>query len=378
MGAGQAPRKVKVAFFLPTLVVGGAEKSVLRLLRGFLDYCPEWQVELVVGHLVGEFVSHLPKDLKVVALNRPRLRHSLGALAKYLKQEKPDVMVSNLTPGNMLVLGANFLAGRPSKVVLVEHAKPSHELRSRGLVDRIVLQLMRIGYPLADRVVAVSKCVEDDIRDVIGQNRGAIHVAYNPVVEALPALEPTQGVRHNPYILAVGRLEAVKDFESLIRAYAGVHHLISERLVILGDGSLRAELESLAESLGVADQVEFGGFVHDPSQFYRDASLLVVSSQSESFGNTLVEAMAYGVPVVSTRCGGPQEILDEGTYGPLVSPGEPELLGQAVVATLKNPHPKESLRARAEKFSVRSSVESYGQLIHSLVPHPHKLPHQSL
>ncbi|NJK27869.1 MAG: glycosyltransferase, partial [Coleofasciculaceae cyanobacterium SM2_3_26] len=130
----------------------------------------------------------------------------------------------------------------------------------------------------------------------------------------------------------IGRLVDQKDFATLIRAFSIVKKVRKSRLVILGTGPNKPRLEALIEELDLRDDVDLPGFVENPFKYMARASVFVMSSAWEGFGNVLVEAMAVGTPVVSTDCrSGPSEILDNGKYGALVPVGDAEAMARAIL-----------------------------------------------
>jgi glycosyltransferase involved in cell wall biosynthesis len=163
-----------------------------------------------------------------------------------------------------------------------------------------------------------------------------------------------------PVILGVGELCARKDFGTLIRAFALVRRERPARLVILGKGRQREKLEALARELGVGADVSLPGFVNNPYPYMKRASLFVLSSAYEGFGNVLVEALATGTPVVATDCpSGPREILEDGRYGPLVPVGDVRRLASSILDTLAHPPEPPLLVQAAERFRVESSAVQY-------------------
>jgi glycosyltransferase involved in cell wall biosynthesis len=146
----------------------------------------------------------------------------------------------------------------------------------------------------------------------------------------------------------------------MLKALKILRGSVPAKLLVLGEGEDRAQLESLARALGVAPYVEFAGYQSNPYKFMARASAFVMSSAWEGFGNVLVEAMACGTPVVSTDCpSGPVEILDSGRFGMLTPVGDPEAFASAIRATLENPRSQQRLIARASEFSVDAAVEKY-------------------
>jgi glycosyltransferase involved in cell wall biosynthesis len=225
---------------------------------------------------------------------------------------------------------------------------------------------MRQTYHRADGVIAISCGVADDLAAAIDMPRDHIQVIYNPaflpnVIEnsKLALLHPWFAPHEPPVILAAGRLTAAKDFSTLIRAFARLHSVRAARLVILGEGEQRDKLEVLLKELDLASDVALPGFVDNPFAWMRRSALFVLSSAWEGFGNVLVEAMACGLPVVSTDCpSGPAEILENGRWGRLVPVGDVEALAAAMCATLdESEHP--NVAARAAMFHSETAVEKY-------------------
>jgi glycosyltransferase involved in cell wall biosynthesis len=166
--------------------------------------------------------------------------------------------------------------------------------------------------------------------------------------------------------VTAGRLIALKDHETLLRALAIHRRNQPSRLLILGEGPLRGSLEELTRALGLADAVQFLGFQDNPLPWFRHADAFVLSSRSEGFGNVLVEALGCGTPVISTACEhGPVEILDNGRYGLLVPTQAPDALAEAMdrVMELRRLWPPEVLRARAGAFTTAACASAYKHLI---------------
>ena len=161
-------------------------------------------------------------------------------------------------------------------------------------------------------------------------------------------------------MLGVGELCARKDFVTLIKAFAEVRRQRPSRLVILGEGRQRKRLTELTRKLRIEADVFLPGFLTNPFAYMSKANLFILSSNCEGAPVTLMEALAVGVPVVSTDCpSGPREILQDGRFGPLVPVGDANALAQAMLATLDNPLDAELLKSAAAPFSVATSASQY-------------------
>ena len=198
-------------------------------------------------------------------------------------------------------------------------------------------------------------------------------VLYNPTftpsIEELAKIEPAHPWFLDggpPVILGAGRLEPQKDFATLIDAFQHVRANRSCRLVILGVGSLRAELEARIASLGLDDCVSLSGWVENPFAFMARAALFVLSSQHEGLPGVLIQAMASGCPAVSTDCpAGPSEILEDPSL--LAPVGDPKALASVMLRALDQPADKAALRANAARFSVERSIDGYEALIADVI-----------
>ena len=162
----------------------------------------------------------------------------------------------------------------------------------------------------------------------------------------------------------MGNLIRIKDFATLIRAFARLRATRPARLVILGEGPEHGSLEQLARQLGVAPDVDLPGFTINPYAFMARADVFALASRVEGLSNAIIEALACGCPVVSTDCpNGPAEVLEHGRYGRLVPVGDEAALTEAIAATLQASPDRDKLRRRAADFSVERATERYLQLL---------------
>ena len=235
---------------------------------------------------------------------------------------------------------------------------------------------IRLNYPAAEGIVCVSTGVAQELSRLAPATASRIRVIHNPIVAPDLVAAGSAAVDHPwlapgepPLILGAGRLTAQKDFPTLIRAFAQVLPQQPCRLLILGEGSERERLLGLGHELGVAVAMDLPGFVANPFAYMARSGVFVLSSLWEGFGNVLVEAMAMGTPVVSTDCpSGPREILCDGVLGPLVRPGDPEHLAEAVIEVLSRPADRTALRNRAMDFSADRVAARYDELLFGSPP----------
>ncbi len=161
-------------------------------------------------------------------------------------------------------------------------------------------------------------------------------------------------------IISIGRFQKEKDFPTLINAFAKLRERIDARLVILGDGDERENLESLVKQLGLSAAVDMPGFVENPYSYLSRASIFVLSSVSEGLPNALLEALALKVPIVSTDCvTGPREILREGKDGILVPVRDPVALANSMELQIRSPKEIQDWDLSVKRFELKSVTRQY-------------------
>jgi glycosyltransferase involved in cell wall biosynthesis len=354
----------RIALFMTALGGGGAERVMLNLSAGLAGLGVG--VDLVVTSSRGAFCVDVPESVRFVDLESTRIIASLFPLVHYLQKERPRVMLAAMAPTNCIAVWARALAHVPLRLVLAEHTTLTQALSaSVNLKRRILSILMRLTYPHADAVVAVSSGVADSLAFAIGLPRERIDVIYNPVVTPKMLEKSTQTLNHPwfrtgepPVILGVGRLIRAKDFFTLIRAFAILLKRREASLIILGEGEGRLDLEKLVSGLGIGDYVSMPGFVSNPYAYMRRAAVFVLSSRWEGLPTVLIEAIACGAPVISTDCpSGPREILGEKYEHLLTKVGDHIMLANKLVDVLE--HKLNVPSGSDPRFMIDTAVMSY-------------------
>ncbi len=398
------PEYRHLAFVLDHLGAGGVQKMALSLGRELV--ARGHRVDLLTCQANGRLLASLAPEIRLFELERGRslkariaaLRADPGglrtmlrpvllsprvpdvlrytaSLASYIRQHRPEALVAATRPVNLMAVWAARLSGAPLRVLVSERNPPSMALGgSRRWRRRHLPPLMARTYQFADAIIAVSQDVAADLVALTGIPAGRIATIYNPVVgdgiaalARAPAPHPWFAPGQIPIVLAAGRIADQKDYPTLIRAFADLRRRRSARLVILGEannqrkaGDLRDALLGLARELGVASDVDLLGYVANPYAYMARATVFVLASKFEGFGNALVEAMACGCPVVSTNCpGGPKEILDGGRYGELVPVGDGAAMAAAIERAIAGRHVAPSVRDRAALFTASAAADAY-------------------
>ena len=392
-----APRR-KIAIFLPSLPAGGVARVILQLAQAFVNQ--GHTVDLVLCRSDGAFMGHLPPQLRVLELkSRPVLASRLLLILKnfaafqvlflpilfslkppkslaflpdlihYLRKEQPNVLLSAKTHTNLVALWATQLAETSNRVVISERTTLGDITKtSQKWRWRFILPVLAHEYPKAGGIITVSNGIKEELALYTGLPPEKFTTIYNPVLNQTIREKSLESINHpwfhkkepTPIILGVGRLVPQKDFSTLIKAFSRVRQNQPAHLVIVGEGRQRSELETLAQTLGIDQDVWMPGLSNNPYAFMSKASMLVLSSIYEGLPNVLIEALACGCPIVSTDCpSGPSEILLKGKYGTLVPIGDIQALAQAIHHTLNHPPNRNDLLLRAADFDIEKISRQY-------------------
>ena len=342
------PRKLEkpttIAFLLSSLKFGGAERVALNLAHAFkakgIDVC--FLLMSYEGEFLGEALAHF----EVINLQCDRTFKLPWKIAKYLYSHRPYVLISSFWKLNLCSCVAR-LSRMSTKLLLWEHSPPSKSKNSPTLIYGLTASFF---YQVATKIITVSSGVRDDItNNTIGLGK-KLCVIYNPILPPRLSIEEISLERH-AQIVWVGRLEEPKNPALAIEAFYCYSQLRNSVLNIIGDGSLRQNLERMVKSLDLEAQVVFHGFQDAPYKWLTSSQLLLLSSDREGLGNVLIEGLFSGIDIVSTNCGGGiSEILCNGNYGTIVPPRDPVALSQAMLAAMQNPRPSANQLEGAKRF----------------------------
>lgn len=353
----------KLLFYTHAMTGGGAERVFALLASGFARR--GYDVVMAVDYTAPENAAFLDPRVRLRPLGRGHAGSTL-ALARLLHAEKPDVSLSALGVSNLKHTLAALSVLRHRRAVLTYHGSPIDE---PGGLSRLGNNLT----PFTSRLTARSVCVSDGLMaeflENVAGSQSRVRRIYNPVVTdtAIPARSAAELMAREPLILAAGRLVPQKGYHQLLHALNGLDPAGGAKLVILGDGPQRPDLEAQVARLGLQDRVSFPGYVAEPWAYYRQARVLALPSRTEAFGNVVVEALAHGVRVVATDCIGPSEILDGGRFGRLVPRSDLRALTQALAEALSDMSDPLPGVARAQEFSEDRALDLYAALVEEIV-----------
>lgn len=407
----------KILFIIDSFAGGGAERVLTRVLAGLdrsrfqpslcLLLRPE-QAYQVPDHVPAAFLEKsplpvlaswlilaaatllaLPKVFRLAQFRETRayaagvMQEILSAsfsLRDQLRRDAPDAAVVFLHSSTLITLLTLIVFRIPVPVCCSDRIFLSREV-SYLRYPKLVSFLLSLLYRRTQRYIAVSEAIRSDMNRSFGIPGDKMVTIYNGVdldllarLAAEPAPEGSLRLSASAgcTIVTSGRLTKQKGHALLLQAFSRVRREAPCRLVILGEGELRGELEQLAAQLGIAGEVLFAGWQQNPFRLLAGADLFVLCSEYEGFPNALLEAMALGLPVISTDCPtGPSELLDAGRYGLLVPTADADALAGAMLSLVRDHSLRRSYaqlsRERAACFSLQRMVTSYQALLDDLV-----------
>jgi len=358
--------------FLPDLRGGGAQRTVVNLFN-HLDRSA-FDPVLVTGSARGPLLESITDRRGIVDLEKARVREAILPLGKQIITHRPRLLFSAYPDGNIALMIAKFLSRHKGAVILRESNHRSAQGNPWGPIKGCAVAW---SYRKADRVVALSNGVRDDLITRYGLQPEKVKTVYNPVELAFIAKAATANCedlveeKDSFRILSAGRLVRQKGFDILINAVARLRPL-NIRLTILGEGEDRKDLLNLAERLGVKERVFLPGFQKNPYSWMGRSDLFVLSSRWEGFGHVIVEAMASGTPVLSTRCkSGPEEIITDGVDGILCEPESVEDMAEKIHFMIRNPDARARLsqagRRTMGRFEAGRIAKEYEALFQSVL-----------
>jgi len=350
---------MRILIYMPSFRGGGAERNSVLLGRQFARM--GHMVTIAVDRKDGPNRNLLPECIETVQVGDGGHLVNVRYLRRLVRRLKPDIVFARLGLSPLKILLGCVGLVQWTKIVVSYHNLFEPDSAVGG---RCTWYLSSVITRVAGATIAVSGDIRDQLTRSFRASTRKICVVHNPVdlewIDSQAEREPPAFLRGRKYILAVGRLMPQKGFATLIRAFVQFQGRVPHDLVILGEGPLRGSLESLVVNYDLSDRVLLPGYLDNPFPVYRNADLFALSSQSEGFGNVLVEALALNTPVVATDCpGGPREILKYGRYGTLVPMGDQEALADAMFRELYAPKKRTGLRERAASFAVVKVAAEY-------------------
>lgn len=362
---------IRVMRVIARLNVGGPAIHVSLLAAGLRD--TQFQTTLVTGVLGPDEadMSYLAAERGVEPVIIPTLQREIAPLddlktlvrlVRLMRREKPHIVHTHTAKAGLVGRLAARLAGVPV-IVHTFHGHVFHGYFSAAKT-RLFIWLERAAARLSDLTLTISEGLRDDLiryRIAPPSRIRVLPLGLNlqPFAESVHLkgrFRGNLGLSTNIRLIGIiGRLVPVKNHRLFLEAARRVYQALPETyFVIVGGGECQPELEALTRELGLTNMVYFAGWRQDLPAIYADLDLVVISSNNEGTPVSLIEAMAAGVPVVSTAVGGVPDLLCQGEMGTLVQPGDADALAAAMIDMLRSPDPART------KVAQRHALEQYG------------------
>jgi glycosyltransferase involved in cell wall biosynthesis len=316
--------RVPVAIFLTSFDPGGTERQMTELIRRLSP--ARFDVHVICFHRRGAWLPRVESsgativEFPIHGFFNADAISQLRALSAWLRERRIHVLQTCDYYANVFGLVAGALAGVPARIASRRDVNPGR--------TRSQLTLQRLSYRLAHYVVANSRAARAALADE-GVRAERIVVIPNGIdAVAFDSARPPRPVKT---VITVANLRPEKDHESLLAAAAMLAPTYPDlQFLIVGDGPLRAQLERDAAQRGLQERVTFLGHREDVAALLSAADLYVLPSRTEAFPNGVLEAMAAGLPVIACAVEGLLDLVQDGTTGTLVPPGDPAALAGAI------------------------------------------------
>ena len=357
----------KLFLIIPSLHRGGAER-VVSILANHLDR-NIFDTTLVLLEKRGSYLKDLYEDIKIIDLQQKRVSSSILPLVKLINKQKPDLVFSTLGHLNLSLMFLKIFLPKETKFIAREASIPSI-LNKGEKYPKLFNLLYKKLYPKFDKIICQSNYMLNDLNQNFSIDKSKMVVINNPIdfekIEQNLLNEKVEDLLpHNKKnIIAVGSLEAVKGYEQLIEAFVYIKRK-DIMLSIIGEGSKKEELEKMILDFGLNDRVKLLGFKDNPYQYMKQAKLLVLTSQFEGFPNTVLEAMACGVPVVAYKCpGGIEEIILEDKNGWFVKYGDIYGLAKAIEKHIEHKLDIRQVKKSVyDRYNLKYIIKKYENLL---------------
>ncbi len=345
----------KLAFYIGSLNKGGAERVFVNLAEYFQN--KGYQIvmvtqyrkedEYVLAEGIRRVISDIPPE-ETTGSRAVNFYRRMSRLHRIWKKERPDLVLSCVGKNNFMAVVTTMFTKTKPVVSVVGEAKEEYP-------NRLMKALANLLFPFASGVILQTERSKSFFSQRVSRTSVILPNSLNPLF----IRERFRGEREKR-IVSVGRLDANKNHEMMIRAFAGLAGRYPEyTLTIYGEGELREHLQKLIASLGLEEKVFLPGVVPDVAERIEKAALFLLVSYSEGVSNALIEALALGLPVIATDVpsGGTQELIRHGENGLIIPPGDEEALKAAMERLLSDGEYAERLGEQAHKIQERLAPE---------------------
>ncbi len=361
----------KIAIYVPSMDGGGAERTALAIGKA-LD-AQGYVVDLVVANARGALLDDPFVQTRLIPLGRRDPLLAILAYIRYLRREKPDLVISLVHSANM-VSGIGAWLSSHSRTIVSVHNTLLKPPRLQWWFRRMLgLRPERLLYRRVTFVQTVSQELADQCHQLLGIGGERLVVTYNSAGTSTTGTTVRPLVDDRPYLLSAGRLVPIKGFDVVLRAFARAAIDSRWMLAIVGDGPERTRLTALAGNLGISDRVVFAGYQSPVTPWFQHASGFVFATRGEGFGLVVHEALIANLPIVASRTSGVSEVLANGILGRLVEVDDETAFATGIEDIVDGrlpPPPPETLREQLALFDPDAVDQRYVEMIERALKMP--------
>ncbi|TMP02598.1 hypothetical protein CWC11_17475 [Pseudoalteromonas sp. S3178] len=360
---------INVAFYVPKLIGGGAERVFVNLANE-LSEMSEYKVFMFVSRLGGVYEAELKEKVELISLGDKTLFKSIMPLQSKLKLYSISHLICGMPFPNLLGIFQKFFINK-LHVTVVEHNDLRVQLleKTGGWRKKLSPKIIKYSYGFADEVICVSKGVQEFVNICNRKISHKVTTIYNPIFsfelikKSNHPIDDCDFKKGKLTLITVARLNRQKNLSLFIATCCELKKLMPDfRAYILGEGEEGALLQRKILDNNLQDSVKLMGFKKNPYNYIKCSDVFLLTSKWEGFGNVLVESAACGTPVVSINCpSGPKEIIENLNFGILVEQSKPELLAKAVLECFYTDF--ESCAGKMAEYSIENIAKKYTKVI---------------
>lgn len=355
-------QKIKIYIFHPYSRIGGADLTISRLINNL--NAKKYEITFICLNRA-DIIKYLTKKIKIIIIKKSRSIFSIPDLRKIIwqnyendKKYKKVIFISNQNFANIIsILALNGF--KHIKKILIERNNPSELDYLNNYKNKFIKKLIRLTYKYADQIIGISKELSKDLSKLCSKN---VHTIYNPAFDTNILKQIKKKKISNKIILSVARFEKQKNHIMLLKAFKLSLKYFNSKLVLVGYGSEKQNIINYINKNNLSDKVKIVLKPKNPYIYYNKSNLFVLTSLYEGFGNVLVEAGMFRIPIISTNCkSGPKEILKGGKYGDLVKINDHKQLSKLIVKNLRYPNKKkiEQMYKSLIRFNIKRHIREY-------------------
>lgn len=352
---------MKICFLTPTVSIGGYEKFLLNIMREIYE---EFEIYTIANNAIGDNKEVFEEVSTIIDLKVNRVRYMFFKLYKKLKTIKPDIVYVSFPQYVFIVNLIRAVFRFKFKVIVGEHLLT----QPKSKVSKL---LFKWAYKKSDEIIAVSEFAKNNLANNLNLND--ISVIYNPIINEELKREFNKEFNHEwlngnyKVIALLGRMAEDKGFQFVLEAFSLVDDKKDKKILIIGDGPYKKELETLSEKLELDEYVDFLGFIKQPISILKKCDCLIVFSDYETFGNTVVEALYAYCEVITYRgVGGPEEIINNEKLGKIINCRDIRELANEI-DKIKKKDMEYIRRERALEYSSEKIVKEYKKKLNKVI-----------